>query len=277
VVRVIAVVATYNERRFIGGFIEHCVRQGVGVYVIDNESTDDTVEIARRYDGRGLVGLESLPRAGVFDLGAQLRRKAEVCAELEADWFIHADADERRLPRRSDTTLAAALAECDAGGYNAVNFIEYVFVPTLEAPDHDHDDFERTMRSYYPHVPVLPHRLNAWRRQDQLVDLAASGGHRVWFEELRPAPWSLPMRHYLFLSREHAVEKYIGRGYDAEELRRGWHQARSELRPEEVALQPEEELRWYDGDDALDSSDPWTSHPVFDPVIARLFPDLQSR
>lgn len=271
--RVVALVATYNERRFIGGFIDHCSRQGVGVYVIDNESSDDTVAIARSFEGRGLVGLETLPRESVFDLSAQLRRKSELCAELDADWFIHADADERRLPPRSDMTLAEALAECGAAGYNAVNSIEYVFVPTREEPDHDHPAFEQTMRWYYPHIPAMPHRLNAWRRQNGPVELAASAGHNVWFAERRPAPRSFPMRHYLFLSREHAIEKYIGRGYHPDELRRGWHQARDELRPADVVLQPQADLRRYEGDDGLDPTRPRTSHPLFDPVVARLFPE----
>jgi len=272
VTRVVAVVATYNERRFIGGFIAHCARHGVDVYVIDNDSTDDTVAIARSFEGQGLVGLETLPRAGVFDLSAQLRRKEELCRELDADWFIHADADERRLPPQSELTLAEALEECADAGFNAVNFLEYAFVPTMEEPDHDHPDFERTMHGYYPHLPVMPHRLNAWRRQAGPVDLVTSGGHAVSFEGLAMAPWSFPMRHYLFLSREHAIEKYIGRGYAADELRRGWHQARDELTPEDVVLPSQADLREYTGDDQLDPADPRRSHPLFDPVIARLFP-----
>jgi glycosyltransferase involved in cell wall biosynthesis len=274
VLRVVALVATYNERRFIGGFIEHMAGLGAAVYVIDNESTDDTVEIAARYEGRGLVGLDTLTRDGVFDLGAQLRRKVEICELLDADWFIHADADERRLPPYPGIEFPAAFAACEAAGHNAVNFIEYVFVPTIEAPDHDHRDFERTMLSYYPHIPVMPHRLNAWQRQAGPVDLASSGGHQVSFDCLAPAPVSWPMRHYLYLSREHAIEKYIGKGYADAELRRGWHQARSELLPTDVTLLPAAALSRYDGDESLSPQRARGSHPLFDPVVERLFPDL---
>jgi glycosyltransferase involved in cell wall biosynthesis len=44
--RVIALLAAYNEERFIAGCIEHLFQQSVDVYLIDNSSTDNTVTIA---------------------------------------------------------------------------------------------------------------------------------------------------------------------------------------------------------------------------------------
>jgi glycosyltransferase involved in cell wall biosynthesis len=118
-VRAIAILATYNEERFIAGCPENLVRQGLQVYLIDNDSTDDTVTIAERYTGRGLIGIERLPRAGVFNLRQQLARKEILAATLDADWFIHVDADQIVLSPRSTQSLAQALAEVDAQGYNA--------------------------------------------------------------------------------------------------------------------------------------------------------------
>jgi hypothetical protein len=63
---------------------------------------------------------------------------------------MHADPDEIRLPHRSDLTLAEAFAEADAQGYNAVNFQEFTFMPTREAPDHDHPHSKQTMPSLLP-------------------------------------------------------------------------------------------------------------------------------
>src|SRR3712207_8599948 len=98
--RVVAILAAYNEERFLAGCLEHLFEQGVDAYLIDNESTDRTVEIAERYLGRGLIGIENIPRAaGVFSWRPIIRRKEELAATLEADWFMHADPDEIRLPR----------------------------------------------------------------------------------------------------------------------------------------------------------------------------------
>jgi hypothetical protein len=34
--RVIAILATYNEERFVAGFLENLIRQGLQVYVVDS-------------------------------------------------------------------------------------------------------------------------------------------------------------------------------------------------------------------------------------------------
>jgi len=258
--RALAIIATYNEERFIGGCLEHLFSQGVEAYLCDNQSTDGTVEIARRYLGAGLRGIEQIPRDGTYRWRRILHRKEELASELSADWFLHLDADEVPLPPRSGQTLAEALAEVDAAGYNAVDFSEFAFVPTREAPDHDHPDYRRTMRWYYPFAPGAHHRVIAWKRQAQPVDLASSGGHLVGFSERRIAPRQFRLLHYLFLSREHAISKYVNRVYDPQEVHDGWHGWRATLTAGAVRLPPQSALRTALTDDDLDPSSPRTTH-----------------
>ena len=258
--RVVALLATYNEERFVGNCIEHLQRQGIETFLIDNESTDGTVEIAGRFD---LVGFETAPRSGVYAWRPLLERKEALAAALDADWFVHLDADEIRLPPHSGVTLAQALAEVDALGYNAVDFQEYTFVPTKEAPDHDHPRFQETMQHYYAYSPGRADRLNAWKRQDTAVELAESGGHRVSFPGLNAYPQAFPMRHYLYLSAAHAVSKYVERVYDPDEVASGWHRRRAALGADDIVLLSQAELRETRSDDDLDASDPWSSHPLF--------------
>ncbi len=258
--RVVAILATYNEERFIAPCIESLAAHGILTYLIDNCSTDRTVAIAERYLNRGIIGIETFARSGVFSLREQLRRKEGLAAELEADWFLHVDADEVRLPPDSKHTLAEGLAQAEAEGYNAVNFTEYVFVPTRECPDHDHPNFRETMRWYYPFEPVFPHRLNAWKKQDGPVELTWSGGHRVRFPSLKIYPRSFKMRHYLFLSVPHLIEKYVNKRFAADEVADGWHGWRRSLDPELIRLPSCTELRTYTGDDALDASNPRRQH-----------------
>jgi glycosyltransferase involved in cell wall biosynthesis len=262
--RVIALLAAYNEERFIGPCLENHIKQGLDVYLIDNGSTDQTVAVAECYLDHGLIALETFPRQGMYSWEPLLARKEELAATLDADWFVHVDADEIRLPPGPDTTLAEALAEVDRQGYNAVNFMEFTFVPTKEAPDHDHPGFQQTMRWYYPFLPSFPHRLNAWKRQVDRVDLASEGGHRVSFPGLRMWPNSFPMRHYLFLSVPHALEKYTCRNYDPLEVERGWHGARANLNPAQIRLPSQRMMRYYESDDTLDPSNPRVCHYLFD-------------
>jgi glycosyltransferase involved in cell wall biosynthesis len=262
-VRAVALLASYDEERFIGPCFEHLLAQGLTVYLIDNSSTDRTVEIARAFLGRGLIGIESLPRDDLYRWRRILERKEELAVELDADWFVHADADEFRLPPAGFATLADALAAVDRAGFNAVDFQEFTFVPPREQPDHDHDRFLETMRWYYAFAPRSANQVNAWKRQPERVDLASSAGHRVDFPDLRLCPDPFPMRHYLFLSVEHAIRKYVQRRYDPSELAAGWHRARAALSPADIKLLSESDLRVYRSDELLDASDPRASHPVF--------------
>ena len=259
-VRVVAILASYNEERFIAPCLEHLIGQGVEAYLIDNCSTDRTVEIAERYLGQGLVGVETFPRdEGVYKWTSILKRKEELAATLEADWFMHADPDEIRLPPRSDRTLAQAFEDVEAQGYNAVNFLEFAFVPTREAPDHDHPRFQQTMRWYYPFVRNFPQQVKAWKRQPTRVDLGR-GGHRVKFEDLRLYPEPFKMRHYQFLSVPHFLRKYVGKEYAAAEVKRGSHGWRARLVEEKIELPSQQDLHVYASDDELDISNPRTRH-----------------
>ncbi len=257
--RIIAILSTYNERRFIEATLQHHTAQGLEVYLVDNESTDETVKLAERFLGRGLVGIETWPRGETVHWGGLMERKEQLAATLDADWFVHLDCDEFRFSQRH-RTLAEGISELDAAGYNAVNFIEFTFIPTIEDPDHDHPSFQQTMRSYYPFLPSFPHRLNAWKRQPGPVDLRWSAGHVVRFTDLRMAPESFSMRHYQVLSVRHAVEKYGNRRYASEDIERGWHGWRNRLDPARITLPSSRELRAYVSDETLDASDPRTKH-----------------
>jgi glycosyltransferase involved in cell wall biosynthesis len=258
--RVIALLATYNEARFIESCIGTLAAHGVDVYLIDNSSTDETVSLAERHRGKGLVGIETVPRDGCFRLEDTLRRKEELAASLDADWFMHVDADEIRLPPRPGGTLGEALAEVDAAGFDCVNFLELTFVPTRESPDHDHPRYLETMRWYYPFLPFFPHRVNAWKRQPGRVDLVGSGGHRVRFEGQRMFPESFHMKHYQFLSVPHAIQKYVDRAFDPKEVEAGWHGWRAGLTPESIALPSQDALRTCGPDGVLDTSRPRKKH-----------------
>ena len=257
--RIVALLQTYNERRYVAGCIEHLRDQGVHVYVIDNESTDETVEIVERYLGRGVVGLETLTRRGGWHAPPQLERKQELAASLDADWLIHLDADERRSSPDPRQSLAEALVAADEAGFNAVNFLDFMFVPTIEAPDHDHPDYEQTMRSYFHYLPQFPNRLTAFKRQDGPVDLTSGLGHRVDFPGLRPSPRNLSMRHYIFLNLAHLREKYEDAGRrPGDGLSSGW---RSEL--SRVRLPSDRQLRHDTAGGQLDGSEP-LAHYLFD-------------
>jgi glycosyltransferase involved in cell wall biosynthesis len=260
--RVVAVLTTRNEERFVAGCLENLFRQGVQVYLCDNQSTDRTMEIARRYRGRGLIGLETIPHDGRYCWEQLLRRKEELFRSLEADWLMHVDADEIHLPPTSHPSLASAIAAADARGCNAVEFSEFTFIPTSDAPDHDTPGYQTTLRTYYPFRPASPHCVRAYRKQEGPMEIAWSGGHRIRFEgPVKLYPERFRMKHYLFLSAGHAARKYAGRRYLSEEvISLGWHGWRARLRPGDIRLPDASQVRATHTDDDLDESDSWSAH-----------------
>jgi hypothetical protein len=254
--RLIALLTTFNEERFIAACLQHLIQQGAEVCLIDNESTDRTVTIAREFLGRGLIDIQTMPRAGVFDLTAILAHKEWLAATLEADWFLNVDADEFHMSPRAGQSLVDAFAEVGALGDNVINFIEFAFVPTQEAPDHDHPDFQRTMHWYYLHQPDYPFLMRAWKKQPTPVGLVPSGGHKLQFPGLRLHPQPFFVRHYLCLSASYAARKYVGRKFRPEELRAGWHGWRARVGAESIQLPKQSDLSRYNDDGRFDISRP---------------------
>ena len=257
--RIVAIIAAYNEERFIGGCLEHLFANGVEVYLCDNESTDRTVEIAKSFLGRGLRAIETLPRDGTYRWRQILERKQQLAAELDADWFLHVDPDEILKSAVAGQTLAQAIADADAGGYNAVDFHELVFVAPRESPDHDHPDFRRTLRWYYPFEPRPLHRVIAWKRQPK-VDIVRTGGHQAEFRGRRISPQQHFLLHYLILSEAHMLRKYVQRRYDAGEVQHGWHGWRATITPRDIRLPSAADLRFTASDADLDASSPRRKH-----------------
>ena len=98
------------------------------------------------------------------------------------------------------------------------------------------------------------------RTESPATDEFAACAYMMCVSGSKLAPRNFRMRHYLFLSRQHAIEKYVQRTFDPEEVARGWSGWRVGLRPEMLRLPSSDELRIYDGDDTLDPDDPWTEH-----------------
>ena len=128
---VVAIIAAYNEADIIGAAVRDLIDQDISVYLLDDGSTDSTVQTVEPYVGRGVIGIERLPPPeagpGEFNLKQIVRRKAQLAATLDADWFINHDADEFRESPWGDVPLQEAIRRVDVLGYNAIDFACFDF------------------------------------------------------------------------------------------------------------------------------------------------------
>ena len=228
--RIVALIAAYNEADIILPCIKNLHNQGIEVYIIDNWSTDGTYEIAQSMLGQGVIGLERYPdnpEAGthLYSWKKLLRRKAEIGYNLQADWYIHHDVDEYRETCWPDISLREGIHYVDLLGYNCIDSIVIEFKPIDNnyEPNTDHV-------AYFDHFnfstnPGNTKQISIWKNPGTPVDLASSGGHHVRFDDQRLFPFKFIYRHYPFRNETQATNKIRAKqeNSDARERMRGWH------------------------------------------------------
>jgi glycosyltransferase involved in cell wall biosynthesis len=230
--RVIAIISAYNEGDIIAPVIGHLVENGVDVYLIDDNSTDDTIDQASSWLGRGLIEIESAPPRVVtasglpgFEWTAILQRKEELSASLEADWFMHHDADEIRDSPWPGMTLKAAIAWVDSLSYNCIDFHVLNF-PPVDDGFRRGDDPRKYFTRYEEAAEYDRRRLNCWKAGMGPVSLVELGGHEVVFEGRREFPIRFLFRHYPIRGQKHGVRKVFAERKNRfleRERELGWH------------------------------------------------------
>lgn len=257
-----AILAVRDAALYLERCVDHLAEQGVEVYLIDNQSTDGTREIAESLLGNAVCQIEDRPFPGYFDAIGILQAKERIAATCKADWFIHHDVDEIRQAPAPFKTLKDAISTVDAAGYTAIDFDEFVFVPISPEEQFENTDYVETMRHYYSFLPRRKHRVNAWKNTGARIDLVKAGGHRVNFAGRRISGLRLILRHYIFLSASHGSAKYRQRVYSKYETEvLGWRPRRQAWGTGELILPPATELQTLTrSSDPLDTSKPRKWH-----------------
>jgi hypothetical protein len=228
--RVLAIVPTYNEEDIVAQTLGDLIAQGLDVYLLDNWSSDRTVDRAWSYLGRGLVGLERFPPEGpaeTYHLSAILRRVEELACEHQwAEWVMLHDADERRRSPWPGTQLREAFWRVDRSGYSCVDHVTLNFWPVDDLFDAERDELERYFEYFeFSDHPGHFHQRRAWKRQPR-VELVASAGHDVIFPGRRVYPYKFLLKHYPIRSQAHGMRKVLyerSARWNSEERAQGWH------------------------------------------------------
>lgn len=258
--RIVALLTIRNEVAYLERCLRHLHEQGIETCVIDNDSSDGSAEVAKQFIGQGVIRVDRLRYDGYFDLVAQCRQQEQLAMEIDADWFIHHDADEIREPPPGWGTLSNAIKRADAAGYNAIDFAEFVFLPN-DTEASMPADYVRGLKHYYYFQPTPLHRVTAWKKTVAAVNLEVSGGHRVEFAGRKILPEQFVLRHYIGLSVDHLLAKYSRRTFsEAEVHRRGWHGWRAEFDKWQIRLPNAAELKLNRDDGIWDKSDPKSVH-----------------
>mgnify|MGYP001020690447 CR=1 FL=1 len=227
--RLTAMVTAFNEADVIRPTVQYLLDQGIDVVVIDNWSTDSTMdEIADLVDG-ARVSVLKFPEdgpSGLYEWERMLEFVATAAAKVDSDWIVHHDADQRHEAPWPGASYRDAIYAVDRLGFNAIDHtvidfrpVNDDFVDGTELRDHFHYfEFDRGAAAS-THV-------QAWRN-DGPVDLASSGGHAVKFADRKVFPFNFLLRHYQIRSQAHGERKVFRDRrprYQIDELDRGWHE-----------------------------------------------------
>lgn len=255
--KVTAVIAAYNEGDIIYHSLGYLINQGINVYLMDHCSTDNTVEQALPWLGKGLVRIERFPDdAGYpeenrekFILLDVLKRKEEIVRDLDADWIVNQDVDEFRESPWQGVSLRQGIAVADSAGYTAIDFGVLKFMPTDNCfvPGGDVRKYLR----YYKMVKKGIH-VKAWKNTGKKIDLIGNAGHNVQFDGRKVFPLKFILRHYPVRSQEHGIKKVLQERqnrYSEKAKKAGLHFQYDHIRDEKYNfIQKPEKLTLYEHD-----------------------------
>jgi len=228
-----AIIAAYNEGDVIYHVIRDLVEQEINVIFIDHHSTDNTLAEVRKWEGRGVIRIETFPEdAGlkiprnIYAWRHILRRKQMLAAELGPGWYIHTDADEFREAPWPGMSLREGIERVDREGYNAINFKIYDFTPTSDdfKPG---QDVRESLTHYNPEIHNFNNvQIKCWKNYGQAFNLWKSGGHAIVFEGRSVYPIPFILRHYAIRSQTHGLQKVFEERktrFDNYEREAQWH------------------------------------------------------
>lgn len=233
-ISICAVICARNEAPYLKVLLPRLASQGIEVALIDNGSTDGSLDLYREYSNAPIVILEHMPYPGYYSQTQQLQAKQRVYQRLKHDWVVHHDADEVFENPDPGLSLRDAILEADAGGYGVLNLDEFVFLPEPGQEFSGKDYYSGILRYYF--FEPAPNRLNRVWRRDLFPENLMSGGHTLTGSDLSIFPINQVMRHYIVLGYEHALSKYLGRKFAPEDLAKGWHGNRLKFTEENLRL-----------------------------------------
>ena len=255
--KALALMTTHNEEDVIEQSIAALFDQGLDVFVVDDNSTDGTIEkleAIARSTSRLTLDKTTRKDAKFYDrkiLFSALLDQADRAATYGYEWMMYVDPDEIRCSPWPGITLSSAFAHAERLGYSAVDFT----VADFRYAKGQH----MTSAPYESQMPRfefgLRHghfiQIKAWRHFSGLpVALYPSAGHDAHFASRRVFPLKFLLKHYPLRGPEHARKKiYQDRfpRYDPKEIARGAHVQYNVYRDREPeGWNPNDLLLWDD-------------------------------
>jgi len=157
--KLVGMMATYNDEDIIKEVIEYYLSQDVHLVILDHMSTDNTFDICDGFASAGKISLERYP-SRMWEWGSMKRALYDLALRQQPDWVLLLGSDEFIESGITDVTLSAFIEDVERRGYNIVGCDTFDFQITdddLNEPP----SIRQRMRYYtYRHCPLL---FRAWK------------------------------------------------------------------------------------------------------------------
>jgi glycosyltransferase involved in cell wall biosynthesis len=204
--KIIGLMAVYNEADVLEGVLQHAIKQGLELVILDNGSVDGSYDVCKRHLNRGVLEIER-EETKSFDLIFNLRRLEENAQKYQPDWLAIIDSDEIHEPPRNDMTLKEAI-QCEWNlGFNLIQSNHFEFWPTPLDDENETNPLKRL--KYYAYTDDF--HFPFWRNYSG-TDCWSGGSHFVFFPpevKWKVSPNKFVIRHYKIRSLEQGRRKTL--------------------------------------------------------------------
>jgi len=202
--KIVCMLGVLNDEDIIREVIEHLIAQGLQLVILDNGSTDKTLEICKEYLDKGVLTLKQI-HTSWYKWDLILRMLYDLTIEQNPEWVIRSDADEFLESGQERVTLKDAITKVDSAGFNLIQFDRFDFFMT----DKD-DQSEHSVKKKMPYYSCQgDHLYRAWKYKAGIT-IGDADGHYPIFPEgegYKIFPNKFVLRHYTFRSKEQAEKK----------------------------------------------------------------------
>jgi glycosyltransferase involved in cell wall biosynthesis len=218
---VIAIMCGYNEQDIVVSTINAALKQGMHVYYVDDNSTDDTRELVQRYYGKNdCVGYAMMDTSyrehNESDKSWNLKRQLEYKAKLartqfrDYQWLLHMDCDEVYECKWAPTVAQGLLLVPPEVGKINCDVHDY-FPSTIDTREWSYDAVNKEPMTDITSVLSVYRKRNDFNtyfrflRISEQLDLDL--GHRAKTLPDVPYTQNIIMHHYPYRSKALAESK----------------------------------------------------------------------
>lgn len=253
--KILAFIPLFNEEDIIYSTINYLINQGIYIYILDNWSTDSSIDIIKSFSSNHIINIEKNPnkirKEIQWDLEATSDKICKLSKKLDFDWFLWHDADEYFQGIWKGQNLKESIMTVENGNYNAISFNLLSFYPIDNNFLHSGEDFFNYFKYYSP-IYCIPNCrwVRAWKKQPKIF--FHGGSHEVIFPDRKIYPKKFIIRHFPIRSQSHGVKKVFKERiprYSENGKEKGWHIQYKNINKDFCFLKNKSDLReYYDND-----------------------------